>query len=66
MAKLIFSSITSLDGFIEDEDGVFEWAAPDEEVLALVAEPQPGFVSGCDRHEQWLPTLSVPKMEEPW
>ena len=44
MAKLIFSSITSLDGFIEDEDGVFEWAAPDEEVLALVAEPQPGFV----------------------
>ncbi|HEY4397522.1 MAG TPA: deaminase, partial [Acidimicrobiia bacterium] len=34
MAKLIFSAITSLDGYIEDENGKFEWAEPDEEVLA--------------------------------
>jgi len=36
MGKLIYSAITSLDGFIEDEDGNFDWAAPDEEVLAFV------------------------------
>lgn len=33
---LIYSAITSLDGFIEDADGGFEWAAPDEEVHAFV------------------------------
>jgi dihydrofolate reductase len=36
MAKLIYSAITSLDGFVEDEDGKFDWAAPDEEVHAFV------------------------------
>jgi dihydrofolate reductase len=36
MAKLIFSAITSLDGYIEDEHGDFQWAAPDEEVHQFV------------------------------
>lgn len=36
MAKLIYSAITSLDGFIEDEEGNFEWGAPDEEVHSFV------------------------------
>ena len=36
MAKLIYSAITSLDGFIEDQDGNFDWAAPDEEVHTFV------------------------------
>ncbi len=36
MGKLIYTAISSLDGFIEDEDGRFEWAAPDEEVHAFV------------------------------
>ncbi len=36
MAKLIYSAITSLDGFLEDEDGNFDWAAPDDEVLGFV------------------------------
>jgi len=36
MAKLIYSAITSLDGYVADEDGVFDWAAPDEEVHAYV------------------------------
>ena len=38
MAKLIYSAITSLDGYIEDERGEFGWAAPDAEVFALVNE----------------------------
>ena len=32
MAKLIYSAISSLDGYIEDRDGNFDWAMPDEEV----------------------------------
>jgi dihydrofolate reductase len=36
MAKLIYSVITSLDGYIEDEDGNFDWAAPDDEVHGFV------------------------------
>ena len=36
MAKLIYTAITSLDGYVADEDGNFDWAAPDEEVHAFV------------------------------
>src|ERR1700680_4694990 len=36
MAKLIYSAITSLDGYVADEGGSFDWAAPDEEVHAFV------------------------------
>ena len=36
MAKLIYSAITSLDGYVADEDGNFDWSAPDEEVHAFV------------------------------
>lgn len=36
MAKLIYSAITSLDGYIEDAEGRFDWAAPDEDVHAFV------------------------------
>jgi dihydrofolate reductase len=36
MAKLIFSAIMSLDGYIEDEQGNFDWGAPDEEVHSFV------------------------------
>ncbi|MEZ0110120.1 dihydrofolate reductase [Catenulispora sp. EB89] len=36
MAKLIYSAIASLDGYVEDETGDFQWAAPDAEVHAFV------------------------------
>jgi dihydrofolate reductase len=35
MARLIYFTIQSLDGFIEDADGHFGWAEPDEEVHQL-------------------------------
>jgi dihydrofolate reductase len=35
MARLIYSAITSLDGYVADEGGNFDWAAPDEEVHTL-------------------------------
>ncbi len=36
MAKLIYSVLASLDGYVEDADGGFEWAAPDEQVHTAV------------------------------
>jgi dihydrofolate reductase len=36
MARLIYSAIMSLDGYIADADGNFGWAEPDEEVHAFV------------------------------
>jgi dihydrofolate reductase len=36
MAKLIYSAIASLDGYVADEDGNFDWAEPDEEVHRFV------------------------------
>jgi dihydrofolate reductase len=42
MAKLIYSAITSRDGYVADEGGSFDWAAPDPEVHA--------FVNDLERH----------------
>ena len=36
MARLIYSAITSLDGYVADASGSFDWSAPDEEVHAFV------------------------------
>jgi dihydrofolate reductase len=36
MARLICTGITSLDGYIADENGKFNWSAPDEDVHAFV------------------------------
>jgi dihydrofolate reductase len=38
MASLIYSALASLDGYIADEDGNFDWAEPDEEVHTFVNE----------------------------
>jgi dihydrofolate reductase len=36
MAKLIYGVIMSLDGYVADERGNFDWAEPDEEVHTFV------------------------------
>jgi dihydrofolate reductase len=36
MAKLIYSALTSLDGYIADQDGKFDWGEPDEEVHSFL------------------------------
>jgi dihydrofolate reductase len=36
VAELIYSAITSLDGYVSDEEGTFDWATPDDEVHAFV------------------------------
>ena len=42
MGKLIYSAITSLDGYVEDAEGRFDWAAPDDELHS--------FVNDLERH----------------
>ena len=38
MGKLIYSAFASLDGFLEDAEGKFDWAAPSDKVHAFVNE----------------------------
>lgn len=40
MAHLIYGSITSLDGYLADERGSFDWSVPDEEVHTFVNDLQ--------------------------
>jgi dihydrofolate reductase len=42
MGKLIYAAIASLDGYVEDEEGKFDWAVPDEEVHAFVNDLERG------------------------
>lgn len=42
MARLIYAVIASLDGYVADEHGNFDWAMPDEEVHA--------FANDLERH----------------
>jgi len=38
MARLIYSAITSLDGYVEDDHGKFDWGRPSEEVFRFVSD----------------------------
>ncbi len=38
MADLIYAALASLDGYVEDEEGKFDWAEPDEDVHSFVNE----------------------------
>ena len=55
--KLIYSPITSLDGYIEDERGKFNWAVPDAEVHSFVNDlirPIGTFLYGRRMYETML------------
>jgi dihydrofolate reductase len=40
MARLVYSALTSLDGYVADERGNFDWAVPSDEVHAFVNDLQ--------------------------
>ena len=40
MARLVYSAIASLDGYVVDAEGRFDWAAPDDEVHAFVNDQE--------------------------
>jgi dihydrofolate reductase len=42
MARLVYTAIMSLDGYVADKNGNFDWAAPDEEVHSFVNDLERG------------------------
>jgi len=42
MAQLVYSAITSLDGYINDRDGNFDWGLPDPEVFEFINQLERG------------------------
>ncbi|MGH3670831.1 MAG: dihydrofolate reductase family protein [Pseudonocardiaceae bacterium] len=68
MAKLIYSAITSLDGYVADEDGNFDWAAPDEEVHAFVNDlerPVGTYLYGRRMYEVRVAWETMPLADQP-
>jgi dihydrofolate reductase len=67
MARLIYSAITSLDGYIADEDGKFDWAAPDEEVHSFVNDlerPVGTYLYGRRMYEVMAPWETEPTLAD--
>jgi dihydrofolate reductase len=68
MAELIYASIASLDGYIADADGNFDWAAPDEEVHTFVndlARPIGTFLLGRRMYEVLVPWETMDTADQP-
>jgi dihydrofolate reductase len=54
MGKLIYTALASLDGYINDGQGAFDWAEPDSDVFAFVNElerPQGTYLYGRRLYE---------------
>jgi dihydrofolate reductase len=67
VAKLIYSAITSLDGYIEDAVGKFDWAEPDEEVHAFVNDlerPVGTYLYGRRMYETMVFWENPPRLAE--
>jgi dihydrofolate reductase len=65
MGKLIYAALASLDGFIEDAQGNFDWAEPAEDVHSYINSLEAQFqilLLGRKLYE----TLAVWESEEPW
>lgn len=68
MAKLVYSAITSLDGYVADRDGNFDWAAPDEEVHAFVNDLERAtgtYLYGRRMYEVMVAWETMPLADEP-
>ncbi len=68
MADLIYAALASLDGYIEDEGGKFDWAKPDEEVHSFVNELERGvgtYLYGRRLYETLAVWETLPLDEQP-
>lgn len=67
MASLIYSAICSLDGYIEDADGNFDWAVPDDEVFTFISEqerPVGTYLYGRSMYETMVGWETEPALAE--
>jgi dihydrofolate reductase len=68
MAKLIYSAIASLDGYIEDGEGSFDWATPSDEVHTFVNDlerPIGTYLYGRRMYETMVFWETVDTSDEP-
>ncbi|HQV68407.1 MAG TPA: dihydrofolate reductase family protein [Thermoflexales bacterium] len=68
MAKLIYSALMSLDGYVADKNGHFDWAAPDEEVHTFINElerPVGTHLYGRRMYEVMAVWQTMPTDDEP-
>src|SRR6266508_965078 len=68
MAKLIYSAITSLDGYVADQDGNFDWSAPDEEVHTFfndLERPVGTYLYGRRMYEVMVAWETMPLADQP-
>lgn len=68
MAKLIYSAIMSLDGYIADQDGNFDWAAPDEELHTFfndLTRPLGTYLFGRRMYETMAVWDTLPAHDQP-
>ncbi|MGC4175137.1 dihydrofolate reductase family protein [Demequina sp.] len=70
MGKLIYSMLVSADGYINSPNGSFDWADPDDDVLAYITERQRAmgaYLYGrryYDTMRSWATLRSVPGLRE--
>jgi dihydrofolate reductase len=68
VAKLIYASIASLDGYVADEHGNFDWAAPDDEVHAFINElerPVGTYLYGRRMYDVLVAWETMPTEDQP-
>jgi dihydrofolate reductase len=68
MAKLIYSAIASLDGFVADQEGNFAWAEPDEEVHTFINDlerPVATYLYGRRLYEVMVAWETIALAEQP-
>ena len=68
MGRLIYSGIMSLDGYVADRDGKFDWSAPDEEVHAFVNDLERSvgtYLFGRRMYEVMAVWETMPTEDEP-
>ena len=68
MAELIYSAITSLDGYVADAEGNFDWAEPDGEVHSFVNDlerPVGTYLFGRRLYEVMIAWETLDAAEEP-
>jgi len=67
VAKLMYTAIASLDGYVEDDHGRFDWAEPDEEVHSFVNDlqrPAGTYLYGRRMYETMLYWETAPMDED--
>jgi dihydrofolate reductase len=65
VAKLVYAAITSLDGYIEDENGNFDWGFPDAEVFAFINDFERGIGTYLYGRRLYETMLSWETLDDP-